>query len=268
MTKRFPRFLLVTILTAALLLPARFCTAQLDDTAYTTVDTAVAYNDNEADYIPSTEDGKEDLESNTEILPVMRTISADSMAAIKRRSDFFYMTYLDSLLRARQKEKDNQPEEVREDDTSSVWDTGIVKLICWSVAIGLVGFVLYKLFLGGGLFFSNKKQELPAVHLEDTPDDSDLEKALQQAIKKEDYRMATRYLFLITLNRLGEKGALQLSTEKTNYQYATELAGKPYANQFAKLSLPYEYVWFGGFTINQQQFAALQQQHQQFLKEI
>jgi hypothetical protein len=270
MTNLFTRFLLFSLLTTAMLLPARFCQAQTNDTSYTTIDTTYIEEEEEEDYIPSTEDEEnEDEESNTEILPIVRTVSADSINAFKRSSDFAYMTSLDSLLRARQKEKDNIPEEkIVVEEKPSIWDSGIVKFICWAVAISLVGFVLYRLFLGGGVFFSNKKQELPTVQLEDTPDETDLEKALQQAIKKQDYRMATRYLFLITLNRLGEKGVLQLSTEKTNYQYTTELSGKPYANRFAKLSLQYEYVWFGGFAINQSQFTTLQQQHQQFLKEI
>ena len=265
MAKPLTRFLLVSVLTVALLLTGGFCVAQdNDDSAYTNFDSVqVSKDDN---YIPSTEDEK-DTNSSTEILPAIRSIASDTIAAIKSNPEFGYMTSIDSLLRARQKKKDNLPEQVT-DNSPSIWDSGIVKLICWAVAIGLVGFVLYRLFLGGGVFFRNKKQELPLVELEDTPDDHNLEKALQQAISKQDYRMATRYLFLITLSRLGEKGVLQLSTEKTNYQYAAELADKPYANRFAKLSLQYEYVWFGGFIINQTQFATLQQQHQQFLKEI
>ncbi len=267
MAKPFTHFLLAPLLTVALLLPAFFCPAQNnDDTAYTNVDTVTAaYKDN--DYIPSTKDEKEP-DSSIEILPVIRTIAEDTITAIKHQPDFLYMTYMDSLLRARQREKENMPEQEVDDSSPTIWDLGIVKFICWAAAIGLVGFVLYRLFLGGGFFFRNKKQELPAVELEDAPDESDLEKGLQQAIAKQDYRMASRYLFLITLGRLGEKGALNLSTEKTNYQYTAELAGKPYANRFAKLSLQYEYVWFGGFPINQAQFTMLQQQHQQFLKEI
>ena len=249
-----------------MLLPVSFCRAQTNDSTYISVDTTVS-EDDEEDTI-STKDS-EDVESDTEIEPVLRTISADTITAIKRSPDFFYITYLDSLFRAEQRAKENKPV-IKEpaEPSFSFWELGVVKLICWLVAIGLVGFVLYKLFLGQGIFFTNKQQEMPAVELEDTPDESNLERALQQAIKKGDYRMATRYLFLITLSKLGEKGVLQLSTEKTNYQYATELSNKPYANKFAQLSLQYEYVWFGGFAINEKQFTTLQQQHQQFLKEV
>lgn len=265
MATHFSRFLLVPLLTVVLLLPARFCQAQDEDSTYTTGDTSSVYEENDDDILSA--DNETDAESDV-ILPVIRTLSSDSVLALRHNPDFAYMTYLDSLLRARQKKKDHMPEEQQVYEGPSMWDSGIVKLICWSVAIGLVGFVLYRLFMGGGVFYSSKKQELPAVQLDETPDESDLEKAIQLAMQKEDYRMATRYLFLITLNRLGEKGVLQLSTEKTNYQYATELANKRYANSFARLSLQYEYVWFGGFDINQAQFAVLQQQHQQFLKEI
>lgn len=265
MRKFLSHFLIILIVTTAWLLPVSVCHAQSTDTTYSGIDTAVPEY-NEEDTI-SLKDNK-DVGSDIEIEPVLRTISADTITAIKGSPDFFYITYLDSLFRAEQKAKDNKPVVKEREPSFSFWELGIVKFICWLVAIGLVGFVLYKLFLGQGIFFTNKKQELPAVELEDTPDDSNLERTLQQAIKKGDYRMATRYLFLITLSKLGEKGVLQLSTKKTNYQYATELANKPYANKFAQLSLQYEYVWFGGFVINDKQFAILQQQHQQFLKEI
>jgi hypothetical protein len=256
-----PRFCLATALFFALLLPARYSFAQWDapDSISTATDTSKGMYEEE-----------NETEAGTPISPIARNIPADSIRRLKNQPAFSYMSTLDSMLRAAQKAKANQPppEQNEPENVPSLWDSGLVKLLCYLVAIGLVGFVLYKLFLGQGMFFRSRSKPLPAVELDEVPDETNLEKSLRLAVGKQDYRLAVRYLFLLTLNRLGEKGILQLSPDKTNYQYATELAGKPYAGRFARLSLQYEYVWFGQFPIDEPQFITMQQQHQQFLKEI
>ncbi len=263
------RFLPTLLLTFLLAMPVAYCMAQQTDPKGDTSIEIVAP--------PTISDDEHEEEEDTgnvltDIDPYSRVISADTIAAYKKNASFGYMAYLDSMLRADEKARQAQPppKEVMIEDSPSVWDLGIVKLLCYLVAIGLVGFVIYKLFIGQGLFFRNKKSTsaVPAVELDEVINESDLEKALRTAISKKDYRLGVRYLFLMTLQRLGDRGALQLSTDKTNYQYATELSGKSYAVRFAQLSLQYEYVWFGNFNISESQFSALQQQHQQFLKEI
>jgi hypothetical protein len=264
------RFLLLLLLAMLLQVPVGHCFAQTEDTAIVaplTVDTSEeAYEEDYEDEVEETES------SGTNIVPYIRTIPADTMAAFKRNSSFTYIAYLDSMLRDEQRKRDSAPKQQQEevvDEGPSIWESGFVKLLFYIVAFGLVGFVLYKLFIGQGIFFRNKRQNtIPTVELEETPDESDLEKALRTAIGRKDYRLGTRYLFLMTLQHLGERGIVQLSSDKTNYQYALELSNKPYANHFAQLSLQYEYVWFGNFPVSEQQFNIIQQQHQQFLKQV
>jgi hypothetical protein len=217
------------------------------------------------------EDEEETTESGEAIIAVLKSIPADSLNAIKNDKGFAYMAHLDSLLRAAQNAKNKKPEvkEPVRDNSSSFWDLEVVKYIFWGIAIAVVGFVLFRLFSGeGGMFTTNKTLAMPEVTTDEEIPESDLEGLLQKAIRNGNYRLAVRYQFLKTLNRLGEKGILQLSTDKTNYQYATEIQGKPYANSFARLSLQYEYVWFGEFDLNKEQFEIVQNEHQQFLKQI
>jgi len=193
-------------------------------------------------------------------------LNSDSITALKNDKDFYYMAYLDSLLKA-------ERQVVRKPETKSrsisFWNLDFVKYAFWAIAIAIVGFVLYKLFLqNGSLFRTNKKQRLPDLETNDDIVAEDIESHLQRAIKNGNFRLATRYQFLKTLSALGDKGVLQLSSDKTNYQYASELRQKSYANLFARISLQYEYVWFGKFDINAEQYAGIQQQHQEFLRQI
>lgn len=75
------------------------------------------------------------------------------------------------------------------------------------------------------------------------------------------YRLAIRYLYLQALQNLSGKGALQLLTNKTNNEYITELRGKLYQNDFAAITLSYEYVWYGKFDISEDTYNRLMREY-------
>jgi hypothetical protein len=235
-----------------------------------TVDTSdEEYDEEEEDTFEESSEW-EDKDKSKTVVPIQRIISSDSISKLKAQPEFAYMRYLDSALKAYQNTAIEQPptQSDIEIETPSVLDSGAVRFVFYAGAIALVLFVLYRLFFGAGVFTRNRSQEMPEIELEETPDETDLEKSLRMALSKKDYRLAVRYLFLQTLYGLGERGVLNLSTDKTNYQYMTELSSKKYANEFAQLSLQYEYVWFGNFPVTETRFATIQQQHKQFLKQI
>jgi len=212
----------------------------------------------------------ETTESGEEIIPFARNVAGDSIRSIKNDKGFYYMPYLDSILRAvKQVEKKEEVVEKPVDNSPSFWSLSIVKYLFWGIAIAVVGFVLFKLFSGdGGMFVTNSSRHVAPIITDTEVPENDLEGLMQRAIRNGDYRLALRYRFLKTLGRLGERGILKLGTDKTNFQYATEVRGRPYADTFARLSLQYEYVWFGEFGLQKEQFESIQKEHQQFLKEI
>ncbi len=240
------------------------------DTTVAPTDSANVYYDNSSD--TTNKDTDTSKIDNQKIMAAIYFLSEDSVNSLRRSKGFGYMVYIDSLLKAREAAKKKQPEKTQakpEAPSVSFWDFGIIKLLCWAVAIGVVGFVLYKLFLGqGGGFSTNAKNNIPQVEMDEEPDMDDLDGQLKKAIQSKNYRLATRYLFLKTLQQLADKNAISLSTEKTNIQYSQEVRGKAYADSFARLCLLYEYVWFGEFDINEEQFASILQQQQTLAKAI
>jgi hypothetical protein len=238
------------------------------DTTIAVTDSANVYYDDSTKIDDKVEEVDTAKNGNRKIMAAIIFLSEDSIKSLRRAKGFEYMAYLDSLLKAK-KEVQHEPQQEREKPSFSFWNIGIVKLLCWMVAIGVVAFVLYKLFLGqGGAFSTNAKNNVPQVDMDEEPDMDDLDGQLKRAIQSGNYRLATRYLFLKTLQQLSDRNAISLSSEKTNIQYSQELRGKPYADSFARLCLLYEYVWFGEFNINGEKFASIQQQQQQLAKAI
>lgn len=84
-----------------------------------------------------------------------------------------------------------------------------------------------------------------------------LNELFEEASRKKDYHQAVRYLYQFSLHTLREKGLIQWKSDKTNYDYLSELAGHPAEPEFDRLTYFYEYIDYGDFQIDEPQFAAI-----------
>jgi hypothetical protein len=137
----------------------------------------------------------------------------------------------------------------------------------WIIAIGLFGFLVFKLFLSNGSFFSRSQRNISSdivVNTEENSDDPEWQ--IQQAIKNGNYRLAVRYLYLLSLKRLADKNYIEINSSKTNYEYVNEVRKQKFANDFASLTLQYEYVWYGEYPVDQRLFDQIQDGFNQFHK--
>ncbi len=192
----------------------------------------------------------------------------DSLQEYKSDRDFAYIKYLDSLLRHSKKmladtlSENNVSSAQRKERSSStsirsfnLFNQPVVKIFLWLLAIFFIGYVLYKLFNGENFFRRNSSYtNVPDAQPEDEfiPDASAYDKLIAQAAANKNFRLAVRYLYLQCLQKLADAGAVQLSANKTNYQYVHELSSKPYGNDFAAVTLNYEYVWYGKFELSEE----------------
>lgn len=198
-------------------------------------------------------------------------INPDSIRALKNSKSFAYAKNLDSMLLSYQQaqEKEGQPRRISllERFFSSV----LTKYFFWMLAGIFVAFVLYKLFFTEG-FFQRSYAKSNVTTLEDESNDlsrtADYAKLVALAVSKSDYRLAVRYHYLQSLQKLALKGLIQFAADKTNYEYVRELSGKSYKNDFAALTLNYEYVWYGEFEVDEANFNTIQNKFKQFNNEV
>lgn len=246
------------------------------DTNYVYQDTALLYEDSveaaksKGDILPVGEDDsnvKEDYTGDTILRQNELFVEPDSIRKLKNSESFAYAKNLDSLLY----EKKNQSAE-KEDLSwlARLLLSSVTKYFLLIVAVTFIVFILYKLFFTEGFF-----QRPPTViNVAALPEDDNLSatadygKLIAQAINSRNYRMAVRYHYLQSLQRLSSKGAIQFEVDKTNFQYVRELSGKKYKNSFASLTLDYEYVWYGGFEIDEHIFNSIQNKFKLFNSEV
>jgi len=139
----------------------------------------------------------------------------------------------------------------------SPWFRYFIYLVVGGVAV----FVIFRIMSDNhvGLFY-RKRSGRPAGSGggdEETPEEEDPAIRLQRALDSRDWRQAVRGLYLLTLRHLGEQQLIRLNAQSTNQEYIRQLAGTPREAPFRFLTLAYEKVWYGEFTLNEEQFRRL-----------
>ncbi len=77
---------------------------------------------------------------------------------------------------------------------------------------------------------------------------------IADAINKMDYRKAVRLHFLKLLKELTDKNLISWQIDKTNNDYSMELSNSKFSSKFKELALMYEYIWYGDFQLDENNF--------------
>ena len=184
------------------------------------------------------------------------TFAYDSIKNWRNSKEYAYIKYLDSLLKSINKKdvkQSQQQQRPRDGILSSLLNSNMVSVLLWTLAVGFILFILYRLFLADGAFKRRSKSAKNAeaeVEEEIITNESDFDALIRQAMQSGNYRQAVRYQYLRTLHLLAGKNLLELAPDKTNFQYVNEISNRSYQQAFASLTLNYEYVWYGEFEID------------------
>ena len=90
--------------------------------------------------------------------------------------------------------------------------------------------------------------------IEENINEVDFENLIKDALKEQNYRLATRYMYLKSLKNLTRKNIIDWHYDKTNSDYLNEITDDTTKQLFKRISYIYDYVWYGEFTIDQDVF--------------
>ena len=215
----------------------------------------------------------ETFTADTSLINNQLFITKENARALKNEKQLAYAQKLDSLL------KDLQKKQAATFTTTtnrfsfliSFFSSSITQIIFWLLAAFLVVFIIVKLFFAQGFFLRQSATARVKTLQEEEKNDPisvDYTRLLNTAINNKDYRLATRYLYLQSLQKLMIAGAISYSQDKTNYQYLIELKNQPYRKEFSLLTLHYEYAWYGDFLLDEAGFTILQKKFASFNKQV
>jgi hypothetical protein len=133
----------------------------------------------------------------------------------------------------------------------------------------LIAFVLvfafYKIVIDNKLylFYSPQKKLANPQSDEEALHNINLDEKIQHALQSMDYRLAIRWMHLKALHLLDERGLIRFHADGTNQEYLLQLSNHEQSKIFQYLTRVYDYTWYGGFALTQQQAEVLQQNFNQ-----
>ena len=194
---------------------------------------------------------------------VLRSVPDSAINAFKRDKDFAYAN--DAAYWAKEPVGDNNYKDFWYYFWSFITSRGVRIFVYLLIAAVLI-FAFYKIVVENKLYlFYSPPKKLAAIESNETDiNNEDLEEKIHEAFQVMDYRLAIRYMHLKALRRLDEKGFIHFHSQGTSHEYAVQLSAHKQGKDFRYLTDVYEYVWYGGFTLTQQQAETLQKNFNRF----
>jgi len=154
------------------------------------------------------------------------------------------------------------------------WDkfSKTMPLVYKILMLGLIIFMLFIVITKTQLyqlFYSDKAIETPDYSFSNTGDQYiDYDAAIRQQLEQQQFRLATRLLYLKVINLLRLKEIIHFSKEKTNVDYSHDLTNDDLKTRFLVITSIYNHVWYGDVEIAEEQFLRFNERFQSFYTAI
>lgn len=170
-------------------------------------------------------------------------------------------------------QKSAPPKPKRKSDSSSVnvssGALSFFQILLIIIGVALLSFLIYYFFMR---YQEDKDGSKVDMNFDDlTPSEipkSELERRLEEALNRNDYREAVRIYFIFIIKDLSDKNWITWEKKKTNISYLIEMRGKPQYDLFNRSVSVFEVVWYGNYTIDQKSFNEVEPTFKQLLDDI
>ncbi|MBE5320563.1 DUF4129 domain-containing protein [Pedobacter sp. MR2016-19] len=145
----------------------------------------------------------------------------------------------------------------------------ISRYIFIGLGIALILYIVIKT-IGAENIFRKKSKEtiLPYDVITENIHEIDYEQELQRLVAERKFRLAVRLLYLRALKKLSDAEIINWQPDKTNYNYLMEITKPELRNDFSRLTLQFDYIWYGDFPIDEVKFEPINQSFNQFNNQI
>ena len=147
---------------------------------------------------------------------------------------------------------------------SPVWNPAYLKIlgfvIIFILALVILAFLVKNAFNDEKL--NKNTQDFNSLLSDDANidhiQDQDIDALLKQALAAKDFRAAVRLYYIRLLKHLNSSNYILWKKDKTNRDYTFELSSTAFVQDFRKITIAYEIIWYGERTPSAHEFETLQ----------
>ncbi len=133
----------------------------------------------------------------------------------------------------------------------------ILKIISGIIILVVLYFIIRLFMNHKGKWLFQKKNESVSIDINDVEQlikSADFEKLIAEVESRGDTRQSIRLFYLWLLKDLKDKGIIEWLPEKTNADYLSEIVNESLKKQFSYLSYLFNYIWYGEFSITDEDY--------------
>lgn len=129
------------------------------------------------------------------------------------------------------------------------------------ILLGVLIFLLIRFFVKvNSNQLVGKSRGIGSISLteeEEIIQNEDIPALIKKAVKQQNYRLAIRYYYLLSLKHLTDNNIISWQPQKTNADYINEFTSADLKIAFKHITRIYDYVWYGEFHIDITKYEAL-----------
>jgi len=154
---------------------------------------------------------------------------------------------------------------VNEKNIDTFWN--VVKIIL--IIFFIFGIVWIALKMNGGKLFKGESAKASVfTDIQEEISTIDIDKLINEAIIKSDFKTAFRYCYLRSLQLMNDKNLIEWKPFKTNYDYYSEFKSEKTKSSFKQLYLGFEYMWYGDGHITKEVFEEYRNEFDKFNQQL
>jgi len=136
-------------------------------------------------------------------------------------------------------------------------DMAWFNFMIWALLIGILVYAIVRIAISNRLIMF--KGQGPSISDEDHQmmQEQDIRGMIADAEAKQQYRLAVRYRYMKLLKDLDERNIIRLDAKATNWDYVQRMGQHSLKKQFLLLTRAYEYIWYGEFKVNADQYGLI-----------
>jgi hypothetical protein len=140
-----------------------------------------------------------------------------------------------------------------------------VRNVFYLLVILAVIWIIYRLVVVNNLFvFDSRKKLNTADSGEDAEPEGRIRERIEAAIKNGDYRLATRLLYIETLQWLDQLQLIRYKADTTNQEYVKQMDQTSKGKEFRQLTRVFDFVWYGRFDVSREKFEVIHKNFKSF----